>query len=742
MINRSKMPRQLRAQGGITNVTPREGFFLGGIKKRFRKIIPNELADVAVKAAPFVAPFFPGTAAVMRGIGRFDQRGSVSDALKQGALTYGFGKVAGKLGGAKSNPGFFGGQTFTKAGFDKGPIGRLFQNPLTEGNPNFTGGDANKGKLLGTSSTPATTTGKGLNIVKENIGFMDSIPIIKDLPPLVKQQILVGGVTGAATYIYEKFLAEEPPQEEGETYEQYMARRRENVGGKMRTYFDNYFKFDKDYSGMTDEQKDAFVARYNLARGGRVDYQTGGITMGSTLQQNVAANRQQAANIQAMLNAARTKAGLPTVQAPSQTQAAPAPSITTSAPTQTQASGMQQTIAPSMQQITSAMLSDQPSGSVLPSLPSRTAVVQPTTSSQPTGLSGLLPQLTKQVTSQITAQPTQQTAQQYAMPDRTGMPAGPAMLDPISLFSGKNPYEISLLSEAEQNKIYSDFDALPQSEKDNIDKQLETATEKQAQQFLADEKKFGSFADGRTLDLGAGRIAYNDLLAVFKNDYPNEFSKLTGNETLAELDQKLLDLTPATTFSSPASPRTSQQGGSGLTPVYTMSPSNISSFLAGNPQMNTTRSRYYAGRNQFDIGGRVKFEGGGTGFMKWLKANYGLEVKDLDMDQYSKLSREYNNENPDPEGTGRKKNAVGGIMSMPMGDMRKNKAGIMERDYRDKGGFVPVGIKEKADDVPAMLSKNEFVMTANAVRGAGNGSIEKGAQRMYDTMKKLEKRVV
>ena len=78
---------------------------------------------------------------------------------------------------------------------------------------------------------------------------------------------------------------------------------------------------------------------------------------------------------------------------------------------------------------------------------------------------------------------------------------------------------------------------------------------------------------------------------------------------------------------------------------------------------------------------------------------------------------------------------------MPTGIMRSNKAGVMERDYRETGGFVPVGIKEKADDVPAMLSKNEFVFTADAVRGAGNGSIEKGAQRMYDTMKRLEKRV-
>ena len=78
---------------------------------------------------------------------------------------------------------------------------------------------------------------------------------------------------------------------------------------------------------------------------------------------------------------------------------------------------------------------------------------------------------------------------------------------------------------------------------------------------------------------------------------------------------------------------------------------------------------------------------------------------------------------------------------MPTGIMRTNAAGVKERDYRDKGGFVPVGIKEKADDVPAMLSKNEFVMTADAVRGAGDGSIEKGAQKMYDTMKKLEDKV-
>ena len=73
----------------------------------------------------------------------------------------------------------------------------------------------------------------------------------------------------------------------------------------------------------------------------------------------------------------------------------------------------------------------------------------------------------------------------------------------------------------------------------------------------------------------------------------------------------------------------------------------------------------------------------------------------------------------------------GGIM--PLLDM-----GGMEKDYRQEGGFVPIGRKEKADDVPARLSKNEFVFTADAVKAAGGGDIDEGAQRMYNVMKNLE----
>ena len=62
----------------------------------------------------------------------------------------------------------------------------------------------------------------------------------------------------------------------------------------------------------------------------------------------------------------------------------------------------------------------------------------------------------------------------------------------------------------------------------------------------------------------------------------------------------------------------------------------------------------------------------------------------------------------------------------------------IEADMRYSGGFMPYGAKEKADDVPARLSKNEFVFTADAVRGAGGGDINTGAKRMYQSMKQLE----
>ena len=267
MINRAKMRRQLRAQGGIMNIASgtiggggytgipmgsRTGFgIIDKVKDRIRKLIPNEIADVAVKAAPFVAPFNPGIAGLMRGIGRFDQRGSISDAFKQGLLTTAAGAGARYLGRA---PDIMGGGI--RGGFtpplspDRTTAVKDFFSPGTENDTNFIK------KITGDTS------------IKNATGLFKETPILKDLPSIVQQQILVGGASGALTYIYQAFLAEEPPQEEGETYEEYMTRRRANVGRKMKGYFDNYFKFDKEYSSMTEEQKQALIDRVNVAKGG------------------------------------------------------------------------------------------------------------------------------------------------------------------------------------------------------------------------------------------------------------------------------------------------------------------------------------------------------------------------------------------------------------------------------------------------------------------------------------------
>jgi hypothetical protein len=89
------------------------------------------------------------------------------------------------------------------------------------------------------------------------------------------------------------------------------------------------------------------------------------------------------------------------------------------------------------------------------------------------------------------------------------------------------------------------------------------------------------------------------------------------------------------------------------------------------------------------------------------------------------------------QGTERTMAAGGGMMN-PNDEMLN--LGGNEMDLRG-GGFVPLGEYEKKDDVPARLSKNEFVFTADAVRAAGGGSVDRGADLMYKTMKNLENKI-
>jgi hypothetical protein len=87
--------------------------------------------------------------------------------------------------------------------------------------------------------------------------------------------------------------------------------------------------------------------------------------------------------------------------------------------------------------------------------------------------------------------------------------------------------------------------------------------------------------------------------------------------------------------------------------------------------------------------------------------------------------------------------AQGGIMGYRKGGSmvppaRQIEGGIIELDARKTGGYIPYGKKERVDDVPAMLAKDEFVFTSRAVKAAGGGSAKRGAAKMYALMKQLE----
>ena len=102
---------------------------------------------------------------------------------------------------------------------------------------------------------------------------------------MVKQKLLVGGITSGASALYSYFTgAFDDPQQPGETMEEYMARRNTRVKQQMRGYMDSYYTplRNPQYAAMSDEEKNNYIdsiVGQGMATGGRVGYQTGGISM-------------------------------------------------------------------------------------------------------------------------------------------------------------------------------------------------------------------------------------------------------------------------------------------------------------------------------------------------------------------------------------------------------------------------------------------------------------------------------
>jgi len=656
-ISRSLMNRQLQADGGIMQVAPREKFGLGSdIKKFARKIIPNEIADIAVKAAPFVAPFNPAVAAAMSGLGTFDQTGSIGDSLKGGALTYGLGQGARYLGGAgfQGNPfaadggAFRGGLEGFKGGFSS-PLGNQtgfkLGKPVQEikpisGNeigsqftePTFGAGDAIGGEgLTGggeiISSSTATTPGSAMDSFKSIVSFDTSagqktdaaFDLLKrgskalftkpgpDGTPILDKAAVLGAVTAAASYAEALALAEDTGVEI--TEEEYDEAKKADKKEEYASYLQNFFGGKKD--------------------GGRIGFESGANEMIKTqLLEEIMPDTSTEDMIMIM-----------TEDGPKMVLRSQVPFM-------------------SMMKDTSSVLGG-------------------------TGPKGLGEEF-------------------RANGGRIGFKKGsPEETSEIGIMA----IDVEAGDDEEENDLMAGI-TFSRPEKSYLFRRLggsggsdRSYTMPNLYRILNNPNKYPEDAailkeiaimglgegqkDGGRIGLKDGTDAIRDIDFLLEGQ--DEFS-------MQEFGKKVSELNSA--------------------------------------ERKELADKIYSYELKFKDGGRIGYKGGANRVSELLilrdeLIGKGEDVSDIEAEIFQL--------------TGKTFKSVGGISDIPTGKMRKNNAGVVERDYRDEGGFVPVGIKERADDVPAMLSKNEFVMTADAVRGIGNGSVEEGSKKLYNTMKQAEK---
>ena len=586
-ISRAQMRRELRANGGIMGAVQREKFGLGSRLKKFaRKIIPNEIADIAVKAAPFVAPFNPALGGAMAGIGSFDQTGSISRGVKSGLINYGLGQGARYLGGADFQGNPLQGDLFSSPMGSETGIGKMLSDrAASKGVSLKQGMSQNPDSYLGieeyleANNPGILTKDQSLNLLKQKTDvvatsmnstnpFMDSAkklisgdftemgeglkelggqglkavftkphPTIKDAT-IFDKTAAFATIAGGATYLDAKRLAEEAELVvDGDEYTEDM--------------------YEADKAFYLEKYQKALPSESFYKKGGRVKYGNG-------------------------------------------------------------------------------------SGDGIPSI-----------------------MLEENEENDLDVEALNETLRKY-------------------------PNSINEITDFEPG-IFGPNEPTDQGPYPMDDK---TQEEKEAEMLYELERELNGQKDG-------GRIGFKDG------------PKFKG---------KPLDYT-----------------GSGKD-----SPQKRSGIIRINPMQDDLESLGGG------IGGALSaFSRAEKSFLFKTLAKGGGADRTFTMPQ---LYRTLKNPGKFPKDEAALKAFLkikgfkeGGRIGFNMGTevpVRNNRGGITELDYRNTGGFVPIGVKEKADDVPAMLSKNEFVFTADAVRAAGGGSMNKGAQKMYGLMKSLENKVV
>ena len=689
-ITRGQMQRQLRRGGGIMNVASgtigggnyagipmgsRTGFgIVDKLKDRVRKIIPNEISKVATVAAPFVAPFNPALAGAMAGIGSFDQSGSISDALKRGALTYGGGQLARGIGGGMQNlqalpgtEGFggFGGFTkFSSPISSQGGIGKLLEGVKGVGPQGLTGSDVGGNITLAesaggtsasptilaeqmseTSLTPRTITetitesapesvmkaiqnkdyGQAAKLAAEK-GFnaIFKKPVRNDAGKIVdydldKTALFAAGAFGL-TYADAKKIADDAGVDIG-TETEYDEATKDEFKEKYAGYLTNFFEGKKD--------------------GGRIGFNKG--TEPEYGTKEYFKNNLDVLELDEYIKKPYT-------------------------------------LNPFAIGVIEERLKEyaDSGGDISPYLEKYN--------------------LAKQKNAEYFQSLSEDEKKSYINRHKQMLQEDVEM----GIFPGQDKLGI-----IDIEKETDSGGTIPAPEKDIFD-------------IEGFKDKYGYRIDVAT----GGRIGYK-----FGDRVEDDEGIMSMSEDKEDEDMKMAYF-PGDVFSKSEISRlfsdkslTTNQDRKNLYRIL-MNPGMF-------PEAEDMLKKLLRGKKE---GGRIGFRGGSNRMMETFRM---LEkaIEDKDMDLAEELKTILRNEFS-------QKLAKGGRINYNMGSevpVRKNKAGIEELDYRQTGGFVPIGVKEKADDVPAMLSKNEFVLTADAVRGIGGGDVEKGAEKLYGVMKQAEK---
>ena len=682
------------------DVTPREKFGFGSSLKKFvRKIIPNEVADIAVKAAPFVAPFNPAAAAAMAGLGSFDQTGSISGALKSGALTYGGGQLARYAGGAgfQQNP-------FTEGGAFRGGLEGFkggFSSPL----------GTKTGFKLGKTSQPVTGV--------QEVATPDTAELGKQLADqgIVNRSNILAGqpVPGGDPAVYVKQSA---------FPEKFIPVGMGDTGVIDTTITDAVVK---DFSPKTFLQ-DIFSG--DPAKIGNA-LKEGAAKAGDAIFYKEGEGGKRVLDKTALLAAGSF--GLSYLDAKK---------IADEAGVDLTVEEYDEAAKEEKQKEYEGYLKNFFGGK------KEGGRIGFNSGSRPTQLFKLLEEAQAagddDKVQEIKSDLFREFGLKLAKGGRIGYKQGTdnpflKLIDKVA--PEEDPFQ----------KLITKISPLFVDEKGDYREGLQKA-----------KFALSKFITGTGTDLDTGSEWYNKLdddtqkeiikekikyrdqgyiggTPVYDEEFAGKYG-IGGNYAeggrIGAKDgyrgkSRMKDFKPVEIDPLMGSIDDMLEGDGGVPLPLMVGMKNIKKAAEAGKQIfssgeKTSIIRQLAGRTP-KFTELYKATGKNIAGIKEVMDNPLKYLKDAAiLKEILKL----------------KKFVDGGRVMKAMGSevpLRTNGAGIEELDYRDSGGFVPIGIKEKADDVPAMLSKNEFVMTADAVRGIGNGDVEKGAETLYGIMKQAEK---